>query len=41
LVPQSHVDDLTLAIADFTDIKSPYTLGQSRRGRVGRYSRRL
>jgi HD-GYP domain-containing protein (c-di-GMP phosphodiesterase class II) len=31
LVPQSRIDDLTLAIADFTDIKSPYTLGHSRR----------
>jgi HD-GYP domain-containing protein (c-di-GMP phosphodiesterase class II) len=31
LVAQSHLDDLTLAIADFTDIKSPFTLGHSRR----------
>ncbi len=30
LVPESHVEELTLAIADFTDIKSPYTLGHSR-----------
>ena len=31
LVPQSHLEGLTLAIADFTDIKSPFTLGHSRR----------
>ena len=31
LVPQSHLDDLAVAIADFTDIKSPFTLGHSRR----------
>jgi len=31
LVAQSHLEDLTLAIADFTDIKSPFTLGHSRR----------
>jgi HD-GYP domain-containing protein (c-di-GMP phosphodiesterase class II) len=31
LVPQSHLEDLTFAIADFTDIKSPFTLGHSRR----------
>ncbi len=31
LVPQSHLDNLTLAIADFADIKSPLTLGHSRR----------
>jgi HD-GYP domain-containing protein (c-di-GMP phosphodiesterase class II) len=31
LVPQSHLEDLTLAFGDFTDIKSPFTLGHSRR----------
>jgi HD-GYP domain-containing protein (c-di-GMP phosphodiesterase class II)/DNA-binding CsgD family transcriptional regulator len=31
LVPQSHLAGLTLAIADFTDIKSTFTLGHSRR----------
>ncbi len=31
LVPESHLEELTLAIADFTDIKSPFTLGHSRR----------
>ena len=31
LVPQSHLEDLTLAIADFSDIKSTFTLGHSRR----------
>jgi HD-GYP domain-containing protein (c-di-GMP phosphodiesterase class II) len=31
LVAQSHLEELTLAIADFTDIKSPFTLGHSRR----------
>jgi DNA-binding CsgD family transcriptional regulator len=31
LVPQAHLDEVTLTIADFTDIKSPYTLGHSRR----------
>ena len=30
LVPQSHLDDVTLTIADFTDIKTPFTLGHSR-----------
>jgi HD-GYP domain-containing protein (c-di-GMP phosphodiesterase class II) len=30
LVPQSHLDQVTLTIADFTDIKSPFTLGHSR-----------
>ena len=30
LVPQAHLDELTLAMADFIDIKSPYTLGHSR-----------
>ena len=31
LVPQSHLEELTLAIADFSDIKSTFTLGHSRR----------
>ena len=31
LVPQSHLEEVTLTIADFTDIKSPLTLGHSRR----------
>jgi response regulator RpfG family c-di-GMP phosphodiesterase len=31
LVPQAHLDEVTLTMADFTDIKSPYTLGHSRR----------
>jgi HD-GYP domain-containing protein (c-di-GMP phosphodiesterase class II) len=31
LVPQSHLEELSLAIADFTDIKSPFTFGHSRR----------
>ena len=31
LVPESHLEELSLAIADFTDIKSPFTLGHSRR----------
>lgn len=30
LVPQAQLDEVTLAIADFTDIKSPFTLGHSR-----------
>ncbi len=30
LVAQSHLEELTLAIADFTDIKTPCTLGHSR-----------
>lgn len=40
LVPQSHLDDVAVAVADFTDIKSPFTLGHSRQvgalaGRAG------
>jgi HD-GYP domain-containing protein (c-di-GMP phosphodiesterase class II) len=31
LVPQSHTEEITLAIADFTDVKTPCTLGHSRR----------
>jgi response regulator RpfG family c-di-GMP phosphodiesterase/DNA-binding CsgD family transcriptional regulator len=31
LVLQAHLDEVTLTIADFTDIKSPFTLGHSRR----------
>jgi response regulator RpfG family c-di-GMP phosphodiesterase/DNA-binding CsgD family transcriptional regulator len=31
LVPRAHLDEVTLTIADFTDIKSPFTLGHSRR----------
>jgi len=31
LVPQARLDEITLAIADFTDVKSPFTLGHSRR----------
>jgi HD-GYP domain-containing protein (c-di-GMP phosphodiesterase class II)/DNA-binding CsgD family transcriptional regulator len=31
LLPQSRLEEVTLAIADFTDIKSPFTLGHSRR----------
>jgi HD-GYP domain-containing protein (c-di-GMP phosphodiesterase class II) len=31
LVPQSRLEDLTLALADFVDIKSTFTLGHSRR----------
>lgn len=31
LVPQSHLEELSLAIADFTDIKSTFTFGHSRR----------
>lgn len=31
LVPQAHLEELTLAIADFSDIKSTFTLGHSRR----------
>lgn len=31
LVPESHIEELTLAIADFTDIKTRFTLGHSRR----------
>lgn len=31
LVPQAHLDEVTLTIADFTDIKSPWTHGHSRR----------
>ncbi len=31
LVPESRIEGLTLALADFTDIKTPYTLGHSRR----------
>jgi HD-GYP domain-containing protein (c-di-GMP phosphodiesterase class II) len=31
LVPQAHLDEVTLTFADFTDIKSPFTLGHSRR----------
>jgi HD-GYP domain-containing protein (c-di-GMP phosphodiesterase class II)/DNA-binding CsgD family transcriptional regulator len=30
LVPQSHLEELTLAFADFADIKSIFTLGHSR-----------
>ena len=30
LVPQAHLDEVTLTIADFTDLKSPFTLGHSR-----------
>jgi len=30
LVPQSHLEEVTLAFADFTDLKSTYTLGHSR-----------
>jgi HD-GYP domain-containing protein (c-di-GMP phosphodiesterase class II) len=29
-VPQAHLDEVTLTIADFTDIKSPWTHGHSR-----------
>jgi HD-GYP domain-containing protein (c-di-GMP phosphodiesterase class II) len=31
LVPQSHLEELTQALADFADIKSIFTLGHSRR----------
>jgi HD-GYP domain-containing protein (c-di-GMP phosphodiesterase class II) len=31
LVPQTHLDEVTLTMADFADIKSPFTLGHSRR----------
>ena len=31
LVPQAHLDEVTLTIADFTDVKSPFTLSHSRR----------
>ena len=31
LIPQSQLEDLTLAFADFADIKSTFTLGHSRR----------
>lgn len=31
LVPQSHLDEVTAAFADFVDLKSPYTLGHSSR----------
>ena len=31
LVPQSHLEELTVAIADFADLKSTFTLGHSRR----------
>jgi HD-GYP domain-containing protein (c-di-GMP phosphodiesterase class II) len=30
LVPQSHLEELTVAFADFTDLKSTFTLGHSR-----------
>lgn len=30
LVPQSHLEELTVAIADYADIKSTFTLGHSR-----------
>ena len=30
LVPQSHLEELTLAFADFTDLKSTFTFGHSR-----------